>query len=78
MKGSLNKMNNTLGDMKFSIDYLFLLNAMKENLYQVDYKIQYDNLIATRCKQILLELKKNDKKNKDKNMINIQNENKPK
>ena len=82
MKGSLNNMNNkldnvnnTLGEMKYTIDSLFLINAMKESFYQLDDKNSIDNLISNRCNQILKELMENDKKNKNKNEIDIKNEN---
>ena len=75
MKGSLDNVNNTLGEMKYTIDSLFLINAMKESFYQLDDKNSIDNLISNRCNQILKELMENDKKNKNKNEIDIKNEN---
>ena len=75
MKGSLDNVNNTLGEMKYTIDSLFLINAMKESSYQLDDKNSIDNLISNRCNQILKELMENDKKNKNKNEIDIKNEN---
>ena len=82
MKGSLNNMNNkldnmnnTLGEMKCVVDSLFLMNAMKESSYQLGDKNSIDNLISNRCNQILKELMENDKKNKNKNEIDIKNEN---
>ena len=75
MKGSLDNVNNTLGEMKYTIDSLFLINAMKESFYQLDDKNSIDNLISNRFNQILKELMENDKKNKNKNEIDIKNEN---
>ena len=75
MKGSLDNVNNTLGEMKYTIDSLFLINVMKESFYQLDDKNSIDNLISNRCNQILKELMENDKKNKNKNEIDIKNEN---
>ena len=75
MKGSLDNVNNTLGEMKYTIDSLFLINAMKESSFQLDDKNSIDNLISNRCNQILKELMENDKKNKNKNEIDIKNEN---
>ncbi len=75
MKGLLYNVNNTLGEMKYTIDSLFLINAMKESFYQLDDKNSIDNLISNRCNQILKELMENDKKNKNKNEIDIKNEN---
>lgn len=75
MKGSLDNVNNTLGEMKYTIDSLFLINAMKKSFYQLDDKNSIDNLISNRCNQILKELMENDKKNKNKNEIDIKNEN---
>ena len=82
MKGSLDNMNNkldnvnnTLGKMKYTIDSLFLINAMKESSFQLDDKNSIDNFISNRCNQILKELMENDKKNKNKNEIDIKNEN---
>ena len=75
MKGSLDNVNNTLGEMKYTIDSLFLINAMKESSYQLDDKNSIDNLISNRCNQILKELIEKDKKNNNKNEIDIKNEN---
>ena len=75
MKGSLDNVNNTLGEMKYTIDSLFLINAMKESFYQLDDKNSIDNLISNRYNQILKELMENDKKNKNKNEIDFKNEN---
>ena len=75
MKGSLDNVNNTLGEMKYTIDSLFLINAMKESSFQLDDKNSIDNFISNRCNQILKELMENDKKNKNKNEIDIKNEN---
>ena len=75
MKGSLDNVNNTLGEMKYTIDSLFLINAMKESSYQLDDKNSIDNLISNRYNQILKELMENDKKNKNKNEIDFKNEN---
>ena len=82
MKGSLDNMNNkldnvnnTLGEMKYTIDSLFLINAMKESSFQLDDKNSIDKFISNRCNQILKELMENDKKNKNKNEIDIKNEN---
>ena len=82
MKGSLDNMNNkldnvnnTLSEMKYTIDSLFLINAMKESSFQLDDKNSIDNFISNRCNQILKELMENDKKNKNKNEIDIKNEN---
>ena len=75
MKGSLDNVNNTLGEMKYTIDSLFLINAMKESSYQLDDKNSIDNLISNRCNQILKELIEKDKKNNNKNEIDIKKEN---
>ena len=75
MNGSLDNVNNTLGEMKCTIDSLFLINAMKESSYQLDDKNSIDNLISNRCNQILKELIEKDKKNNNKNEIDIKKEN---
>ena len=75
MKGSLDNVNNTLGEMKYTIDSLFLINAMKESSYQLDDKNSIDNLISNRCNLILKELIEKDKKNNNKNEIDIKKEN---
>ena len=61
--------------MKDTIGSLFLINAMKESSYQYDDKNSIDNLISKRCNQILKKLIENDKKNNNKNEIDIKNEN---
>jgi hypothetical protein len=75
MKDSLDNVNNTLEEMKDTIGSLFLINAMKESSYQYDDKNSIDNLISKRCNQILKELIEKDKKNNNKNEIDIKNEN---
>ena len=75
MKDSLDNVNNTLEEMKDTIGSLFLINAMKESSYQYDDKNSIDNLISKRCNQILKKLIENDKKNNNKNEIDIKNEN---
>ena len=75
MKDSLDNVNNTLEEMKDTIGSLFLINAMKESFYQLDDKNSIDNLISKRCNQILKKLIENDKKNNNKNEIDIKNEN---
>ena len=75
MKDSLDNVNNTLEEMKDTIGSLFLINAMKESSYQYDDKNSIDNLISKRRNQILKKLIENDKKNNNKNEIDIKNEN---
>ena len=68
------EIKNSLEDMKYTVNYIFLLNVLKDNPIKGIDKKKFEEMLTKRSYKLSSDLMENDKKNDSENIINIKNE----
>ena len=63
-----------LEDMKYTVNFLFLQNVLKDNSIKGIDKEKFEEMLIKRSYKLFSDLIENDKKNDSENIINIKNE----
>lgn len=68
------EIKNSLDDMKYTVNFLFLQNVLKDNSIKGIDKEKFEEMLIKRSYKLFSDLIENDKKNDSENIINIKNE----